>query len=124
MATLIRFRPQPITVTRAPTHDLAGLERRLYQIRSEDAYTLVVGKTGARSGPSYEYRPEDTGNKNRMVLVLGRTETAAHRLLIYEGDTLRFRVPMVLPDRQQHKSRSPRSMLRSWMHPLKSAALR
>jgi hypothetical protein len=105
MATLMGFRPQPVTVTLAPAHDPAGLERRLYQVRPEDpAYALVVGKTGVRSGPSYEYRPEDTGNKNRMVLVLGRTETAAHRLLIYEGDTLRFRVPMVLPDRQQHEA--------------------
>jgi len=47
--------------------------------------------------------PEQPRNQDRVAVVLGRTETGPHRLLVYHGDQLAFIVPASLPQRRQQE---------------------
>jgi Leucine-rich repeat (LRR) protein len=81
MTTLMGFQPHPVTIRPVETADPLGLERRLYQVLSDDPR-----------------------NANRCFLVLGKTEAAAHRLLLYQGDSVRLIVPMSDPNRRRQET--------------------
>lgn len=78
MSTLMGISPHDVTLNTLTVADPLGLGRRLVEVRSSDP-----------------------NNVNRVVLVLGPTEAAAHRLLLYEGDRVGINVPVVEPDRER-----------------------
>jgi hypothetical protein len=77
MFTCIGYQPHEITLKPAEGADPLGQGRRLYRAVSKD--------------------PQNT---NRVAVVLGRTETGPHRVLLYRGDQVAFIVPAYLTDRR------------------------
>jgi WD40 repeat protein len=80
MSTAMGYQPHEITLKPVASADPLGQGRRLYQAISKDP-----------------------NNTNRVGVVLGKTETGPHRILLYRGDQLMFIVPAFLADRRRHE---------------------
>ena len=80
MSTTMGYQPHEITLKPAEGADPLRQGRRLYRAISKDAR-----------------------NTNRVAVVLGRTETGPHRILLYRGDEVAFIVPAHLSDRRRQE---------------------